>query len=320
MELLGSAVYARVNPGRSVGRQNRGILKLETVLLMIVMLLPLWIMPFSASATLQSQINDGPELLNDSMRPSVSILAGPQTPRGDDTELLSHQHMGPPRIRPLPLVFQDTELGPCRVATNIPQSLLQAAGIDFSINDTNHKGIARPVPTLESLIPRIRSLSLQGTDNPDHQVSTKSGPMIYVLAVVPGVWTRGESLSIKFELYNDDLETHVTTLSFTGYDKGFTYFSQVTDVEEFHVEKTVRVRRFTYGVQYLHVMIPQYTPVGLKRGVASAGGDANYHKDFGYSFVQKFGPADLSVLPPPDQWGRYAARTPTTGRASPLMD
>ncbi len=80
------------------------------------MLLPLWVMPFSASTALQSQTNDGPEPLNDSMRPSVSILAGPQTSRGASAELLSQEHMDPPRMRPLPLVLQDTELGLCRVA------------------------------------------------------------------------------------------------------------------------------------------------------------------------------------------------------------
>ena len=47
-ELVGRVVSARVNPGRSVGRHDRALLKFELVLLMIVMVSPLWVMPLSS--------------------------------------------------------------------------------------------------------------------------------------------------------------------------------------------------------------------------------------------------------------------------------
>ncbi len=45
---MGRAISARVNIGRSICRQDRTLLRLELVLVMIVMVSPLWVMPLSS--------------------------------------------------------------------------------------------------------------------------------------------------------------------------------------------------------------------------------------------------------------------------------
>ena len=171
--------------------------------------------------------------------------------------------------------------------------MLQTANIRL-LDSAKGKEEPQKAPRLANLLPQIRS-ALDEYAKSSRVV--EPGGALYVLAVVPAVWTRGETLAIRFELFNDGYDSQTATLSFAAYDNAYLWNPFTI---EFSVHEVVTVRRFSYVVKNLYVTVPERTAVGIKGGVARAEGDAHYYKDFGYKFVQKFGDCDLRKLPPKD--------------------
>jgi hypothetical protein len=188
-----------------------------------------------------------------------------------------------PKINSTPSgVFIDKELGYCYVSTNIPKDILSRNGIDLegAIVEEN----ISPPPSSEELF----NISLLDG-------MTMSFGAVTVVVTVPSVWTIGTDLAIKFDLRNWWYTTAYVTLHFEGWDSyGFYGMYQTKEID---VDGYTYVGGFSSKTVYLHVTVPE-TPVGIKKSIASAGGDASYYQDFGYNFVQKYGTP--STLPPGD--------------------
>jgi transglutaminase-like putative cysteine protease len=188
-----------------------------------------------------------------------------------------------PKINRTPSgIFFDDKLCHCHVSTNIPEHVLASIGV-YLEGEVAEENIP-PVPCFEELF----MLVLQDG------WTVGSGNVI-VAATIPSVWTIGEDLAVKFDLYNQGGSTAYVTLHFEGWDSYGPW--GMFQTKEINVDGYTYVKAFNFKTVYLHVIVPE-TPVGIKRSVASAGGDASYYHDFCFNFVQKYGTP--STLPPGD--------------------
>ncbi len=180
-------------------------------------------------------------------------------------------------------MFLDEDLGPCLVATNVPEDILASMGVDLRRVHTK----TAPMPGFKEIITRLRSAGL--IDN----ANTRGFHEVYFWVTVPSVWTRGKTLTIRFQCVTDSDRPGTYPVTFEGYDL------ETREVyrEEFSVSGSMRVIH-GYGSKDLKVTVP-LTSVGVKRGVARVGA-AVFYKDFGYNFVQTFGSSDLPTPPPAD--------------------
>jgi len=116
---------------------------------------------------------------------------------------------------------------------------------------------------------------------------TSSDVMVWV--TVPKVWTQGNAISIKYDIFNDGYTTASLYLDFYTYDPG----------TELHLNMFVNVRKASFKTVYLTGIVPT-TTVGLKGAASTVTGSVSLQWDWGYQYVQIFGSSDFQNMPPSD--------------------
>jgi transglutaminase-like putative cysteine protease len=168
---------------------------------------------------------------------------------------------------PSPRTFWDDELGYCYMDTNIPEEQLREVGISLFVNSDGRDDVL-----------------LDTQDVIDLSRTAYAAPTVGVWVSVPKIWTRGQSITITWTLYNDGYSTAGGYLYFKG---GEGASQEVYKSVSYYVRpgafKTVYMTTPAVGLQY---------SVGLKTGRAWATQNGVsgyiYDKQWTNAFVQKF--------------------------------
>jgi len=208
-----------------------------------------------------------------------------------EAEVLSQGERTPQHIPETPHVFWDDELGRCYISTNIPWELLRDA--DISLVGSSIEESIPDAPKFEDVYDSI--CKIKSFSDVKYERTLFSDQVVIIWVKVPTTWAIGEDIDIQFKMYNEGSQTATVSCNFYGYDNSTGF-----DMVEFSVSGSVNVCPESYGNKNLTVEVPAES-VGLKRGLATATGDASYSDDMGYIFVQKFGDSDTNDLPEDDR-------------------
>lgn len=174
----------------------------------------------------------------------------------------------------VPRTLWDVNGEPVTVATN-------AGDIYWILGNSGNISSSAAIAAPESS--EIESISMMLVQ----QELTSSDVMVWV--TVPKVWTQGNAISIKYDIFNDGYTTASLYLNFYTYDPG----------TELHLNTFVNVRKASFKTVYLTGIIPT-TTVGLKGAASTVAGSVSLQWDWGYQYVQIFGSSNFQYTPPSD--------------------